>query len=230
MDRPRRPPIVTSSLSIFHPRGELGLGKNPFGKDVANLELFRALAQHGGFEQLDILSIVRVSQEHLQEALIGKSGSATRVVPGSGLDQAAPKAAGALLRGQPDLQNLAWLRRYTVGDRAYSLLGLVHTIAPAIMRQTIAMAMVAPVHPWDAIICTSPSIRDALTTLFDAWGEFLGERTGGTSPPRPWRNAASLRSPPTTCWCFGWAGCRSSRRPSRNRCSRPFSAPRRRAE
>jgi D-inositol-3-phosphate glycosyltransferase len=177
--------VVTSSLSIFHPRGELGLGKNPFGKDVANLELFRALAQHGGFEQLDILSIVRVSQEHLQEALIGDSGSAARVVAGSGLDQTAPKAAGALLRGQPDLQNLAWLRRYTVGDRAYSLLGLVHTIAPAIMRQTIAMAMVAPVHPWDAIVCTSPSIRDALTTLFDAWGEFLGERTGGTSPPRP---------------------------------------------
>jgi D-inositol-3-phosphate glycosyltransferase len=176
---------VASRLSILHPRGELGLGKNPFGKDVANLELFRALAQHGGFEQLDILTVRPVTEEHLREALIADSGSTTQVTPGSALGQAAPKAGGALLRGQPDLQNLAWLRRVSVGDRAYSLLGLVHTIAPPAMRQTIAMAAAAPVHPWDAIICTSPSIRDALSEMFDSWGDFLGERTGGGAPPKP---------------------------------------------
>lgn len=176
---------MASRLSILHPRGELGLGQNPFGKDVANLELFRAMARYGGFEQLDILSVLPVTEAHLREALLDDPSAVIRIVPGSALNQAAPKEAGALLRGQPDLQNLAWLRRLTVGDRAYSLLGLVHTIAPPSMRQTIAMASAAPVHPWDAIICTSPSVRGALADMFEAWGDFLGERTGGTAPPRP---------------------------------------------
>jgi len=176
---------VASRLSIFHPRGEVSLRNNPFGKDVANLELFRAMAQHGGFEQIDLLSVLPVTEAQLREGLIGDSGSATRVVPCSALDQAAPRAAGSLLRGQADLQALAWLRRQSGGDRAYSLMGLVHTLAPPSIRQTIAMALAAPVHPWDAIICTSPSVRDALTSMFDAWGDFLGERTGGGQPPRP---------------------------------------------
>jgi glycosyltransferase involved in cell wall biosynthesis len=176
---------VASRLSILHPRGQLDLKQNPFGKDVANLELFRALARHGGFEQIDILSVLPVTEDHVREALIEGSASTTRVVPGSALNQAAPREAGALLRGQADLQNMAWLRRVSAGDRGYSLLGLVHTLAPPTLRQTLAMSLAAPVHPWDAIVCTSPSVREAVSAMFDGWGDFLAERTAGTAPPRP---------------------------------------------
>jgi D-inositol-3-phosphate glycosyltransferase len=176
---------VGSRLSILHPRGDMALGENPFGKDVANLELFRAMAQHGGFEQLDVLSVLPVTEAHLHEMMIAGSTSTTRVVPGSALNQGPAREAGTLLRGQADLQDLAWLRRVTVGDRAYSLMGLVHTLAPPSIRQTIAMSSVAPVHPWDAIICTSPSVRDAVANMLEGWGDFLAERTGGAAPSRP---------------------------------------------
>ena len=172
-------------LSIFHPPGELALRPNPFGKDVANLQLFRALARHGGFEQLDILSLHGGGEADLARALVDGAPCATRLTSGSILGQATAAEAGALLRGQPDLYDLAWLRRRTVGDRAYSLLGLVHTIAPPTMRQIIAMAQVGPVHPWDAIVCTSPSVRENLASMFEAWGDHLAERTGGKAPPRP---------------------------------------------
>jgi glycosyltransferase involved in cell wall biosynthesis len=176
---------VASRLSIFHPAGKLGLGANPFGKDVANLELFQALARHGGFEQVDVLSVLPTTEAELRQALLDDPAAAVRLVAGSVFGQAAAAGAGALLRGQPDIYNLAWLRRRTVGDRAYSLMGLVHTLAPPAIRQIIAMASVAPVYPWDAVICTSPSVRDALAGMFDAWGDYLGARTGGTAPPRP---------------------------------------------
>jgi D-inositol-3-phosphate glycosyltransferase len=176
---------VGSRLSILHPRGEVGLGQNPFGKDVANLELLQAMAQHGGFEQIDVLTVLPVPEAHVREALLEESASTTRIVVSSAFNQQAAQRAGALLRGQPDLLNPSWLRRITVGDRAYSLMGLVHTLAPPVMRQTIAMASTSPVYPWDAIICTSPSVKDALTTMFDEWGAFLGERTGGGAPPTP---------------------------------------------
>jgi glycosyltransferase involved in cell wall biosynthesis len=176
---------VASRLAIFHPPGRLRLGANPFGKDVANLELYQALARHGGFERVDVLSIRHTSEADLRADLLEDTPAAVELIPGSILSQGTAREAGALLRGQPDLYNLAWLRRRTVGDRAYSLLGLVHTIAPPALRQYIAMASVAPTHPWDAVICTSPSVRDGLERMFDAWGGYLAERTGGQAPARP---------------------------------------------
>ena len=176
---------MARSLSIYHHSGVLQLPSNPFGKDVANLELFRALARHGGFEQLSILSLRPVEESELAHHLLDGEPTALRLKWGSVLNQAEPAEAGALLRPQPDLYDLAWMRRRSVGDRAYSLLGLVHTIAPPAMRQIIAMAQVAPTRPWDAIICTSPSVRDSMEAMFAAWGDHLAERTGGAAPARP---------------------------------------------
>jgi D-inositol-3-phosphate glycosyltransferase len=175
---------VASRLSILHPVGALSTKANPFGKDVANLELFRALARHGGFEQLDVLSQRQLTEADLRQALFGAAVSPTRVSVGSVINTTLPAASGTLLRGQPDLYDPAWLRRTQVGDTAYSLIGLVHTIAPPFMRQMISMASVAPTQPWDAVICTSPSVRDAVQAMFERWGAHLAERTGGR-PPAP---------------------------------------------
>jgi glycosyltransferase involved in cell wall biosynthesis len=176
---------MASRLAVYNPPGRIGVGANPFGKDVANLELYQALARHGGFSRIDVLSLRGSAEAQLREDLLDDPAAAIQLVPGSILTQQTAAEAGALLRGQPDLYDLAWLRRRTVGDRAYSLLGLVHTIAPPAMRQMIAMASVAPIQPWDAVVCTSPSVRDALSQMFDGWGAHLAERTGGSSPPRP---------------------------------------------
>ncbi len=174
---------MASRLGIYHPPGVLGYGANPFGKDVANLALYRALARHGGFERLDILSHTSVDEGELRAAL--RAPEQVAVASGSILNQRLAQDAGAVLRGQPDLYDLGWLRRRTVGDRGYSLLGLVHTIAPPTMRQFIAMAQVGPIHPWDAVICTSPSVHASISQMFEGWGDYLAERTGGTPPPRP---------------------------------------------
>lgn len=176
---------MARSLSIYHPVGVRELPANPFGKDVANLELFRALARHGGFEQIAIHSLQPADEGVLAHALLGGAATAPRLTSVSVMNQAAAVESGALLRANPDLYDLAWLRRRQAGDRAYSLVGLIHTIAPPALRQTIAMAQVAPTHPWDAIICTSPSVRDAVAAMFEGWGDHLAERTGGAAPTRP---------------------------------------------
>jgi glycosyltransferase involved in cell wall biosynthesis len=173
------------SLAIFHPPGRLALRANPFGKDVANLQLFQALARHAGLDRLEIMSLQPVTAEEAREDLFESAQGATEVGAAFVSNQSVAARAGALLRGQPELYDLAWLRRRTVGDRAYSLLGLVHTLAPPAMRQIMAMTSVAPMHPWDALICTSPAVREGLTTMFEAWGAHLAQRTGGKPPPHP---------------------------------------------
>lgn len=176
---------MASRLSIYHPPGRMGYGANPFGKDVANLQLWRALAQHGGFEQLDVLSHAATNEADLRQALLDDAPVPVRLTADIILNPTAPLASGALLRGQPYLYELAWLRRRNASDRAYSLLGLVHTIAPPAIREMIGMTLTSPVQPWDAVICTSPSVRDALAQMFDEYGDFLGERTRGVRPPQP---------------------------------------------
>ena len=176
---------MASRLSIFHPPGRLGYGANPFGKDVANLQLYRALAQHGGFEQIDVLSHAATTEADLRQALLDGAPGGVRLTADGVLNQAVPPASGALLRGQPYLHELAWLRRRGGSDRAYSLLGLVHTIAPPAIRELIGMTLTSPVQPWDAVICTSPSVRDGLAQMFDEYGDFLSEQCRGVRPPQP---------------------------------------------
>jgi glycosyltransferase involved in cell wall biosynthesis len=176
---------VAERFAIYNPTAQFGLKTNMFGKDVANLELFRALARHGGFAELDILGLRQAREDDLVQGLFQGRSAATKVNPGLIFNQAQAAAAGSLLRGQPDLYNLAWLRRRTGGDSAYSLMGLVHTLAPPAMRRIIADASIAPTQAWDAIICTSPAVKQGLEQMFAGWEAHLAERTGGRAPPRP---------------------------------------------
>jgi len=172
-------------LSIFHPPGRMGLGANPFGKDVANLQLWQALARHGGYAHLDVLSLQPAHPTELAQALFEGRPTGAKVGTALLAQSDAPTESGVLLRGQPELYDLAWMRRRRASDRAYSLVGMIHTIAPPAMRQVIAMTAVAPMHAWDALICTSPAVRDGLQEMFAGWGEHLAARTGGRPPPLP---------------------------------------------
>lgn len=176
---------MASRLAIYHPAGQVGLKQNPFGADVANLELYQALARHAGLTQLDILSNQPVSAEAVSEALFEGRPHNLKITTGALLQQTVAAEAGALLRGKADLGEMAWLRRRRLGDRAFSLIGLVHTIAPPAIREYIGMSAVAPTQPWDALICTSPAVQSALTAMFDEWGGYLAERFGGGARPRP---------------------------------------------
>ena len=93
--------------------------------------------------------------------------------------------AGTLLRGQPYLSELAWERGHRHGHQAYSLVGMIHTLAPPKVRELIGEVLVAPVQPWDALICTSPAVRQCLEGLLDRWQEHLSKRFGGNCAPRP---------------------------------------------
>jgi len=183
--QPTNPDGVRGRLAILHPSGQTTLGPNPFGKDVANLQLWQALARYAGYARLDVLTMQPVDPAELAQGLLGNSGSATQITTAHHALSRAPMEAGALLRGQPELSDLAWSRRRRASDRAYSLLGVIHTLAPPAVRQIIAAASTAPMHPWDALICTSPCVRDAMVNMFAGWEEHLAERTGGRAPPRP---------------------------------------------
>jgi D-inositol-3-phosphate glycosyltransferase len=175
---------MSNRCAIYAPTN-FHLPENPFGKDVANLGLFRAVARYSGFDEVCFLTHHQLSGEEIRRRLLIDEQCPTRVSCASILDPEKLVEAGALLRGKADLADLAWLRRGTRGDRAYSLIGLVHSIAPPAIRQYMAAAATAPVQSWDALICTSPVVRDAMRDMFDQWGEYLADRFGGSKRPQP---------------------------------------------
>jgi len=184
-DRPTNLDAPRGGLAILHPSGHTALDKNPFGKDVANLQLWQALARHAGYARLDVTTMQPVDAAEVARGLLDGHESPTQITTSLRIFSHAASELGALFRGTPELSGLAWSRRRRASDRAYSLIGMIHTLAPPAGRQMIAAASTAPIHPWDALICTSPSVREAMETMFAEWGEHLAERTGGRPPPRP---------------------------------------------
>ncbi|WP_304190304.1 glycosyltransferase family 4 protein [Phenylobacterium aquaticum] len=176
---------MARGLTIYNPAGQVGLGANPFGRDVANLQLYQALARHGGFDQIDFLTLNQVPAEALAQGLFPGETSPTAIGAASVLDHGAPARAGALLRGSADLADLAWMRRRALGDRGYSLVGLIHTLAPPAIRAQIIGNLLAPTQAWDALICTSPAVRAATEQMFEAWGDHMAGRFGATTRPAP---------------------------------------------
>ena len=171
-------------LAIHAPNLGLILPDQPFGKDVANRGLFTALAAHGGFDHISFCTAEQTSHSRVQETFgAHPSAPPLSVAPLANTDCAVK--AGTLLRGQPYLSDLAWARGYFHSHRHYSLVGVIHTLAPPKVRELIGEVLIAPVQPWDALICTSPSVRECLEGLLDQWQEHLLQRFGGSSSPRP---------------------------------------------
>ena len=170
--------------TIHAPNLGLSLPEQPFGKDVANRGLFTALASYGGFAQINFCTAEKLPLASLQQQF-GAAPGAARLSVSSLMQTDAAAQAGTLLRGQPYLSELAWERGYRHGHKAYSLVGMIHTLAPPKVRELIGEVLLAPVQPWDALVCSSPAVRRCLEVLLDRWQEHLSQRFGGTRAQLP---------------------------------------------
>ncbi|MEO0801563.1 MAG: glycosyltransferase family 4 protein [Cyanobacteria bacterium J06642_2] len=90
--------------------------------------------------------------------------------------------AGTLYKPDTILAPLAWQRRFG-NQRAYSLCGVTHTIASKGVMQAIGDLAIAPLQPWDALICTSNTVKIAVERILGTWIEYLGQRLGTTVVP-----------------------------------------------
>lgn len=68
--------------------------------------------------------------------------------------------------------------RAAYGHGAWSLSGITHTTSSASAMDAIASLITAPVHPWDALICTSSAVKDNVTRLLQAQVDYLQARLG----------------------------------------------------
>jgi len=84
---------------------------------------------------------------------------------------------GTLYHPGAGIERLAW-RRFGLGERRYSLCGIVHGTAGHAAMSAVAGLLVAPVRSWDALICSSRVVRDSVRQILERQAEYLGARLG----------------------------------------------------
>jgi len=99
-------------------------------------------------------------------------------------DRVALGQAGVLNLPVPGVGAEAWARR-PAGDAAYGICGLTHTTATDRVMDAIGELLIAPVKPWDALICTSSAVRAAVDRQLEATTDYLAHRFGGANVPKP---------------------------------------------
>jgi glycosyltransferase involved in cell wall biosynthesis len=87
------------------------------------------------------------------------------------------KKVGTVYHPGPGIGDSAWQRRF-FGDDAWSLCGITHTTASARAMDSLVNLPVAPVQPWDALICTSTAVRDNVVRVLETQKRYLQERLG----------------------------------------------------
>ena len=89
----------------------------------------------------------------------------------------------ALFIGDPSLIPYSEERLWDRPDR-FSIIGITHTLSTPGPLDSIPKILHAPIFPWDALICTSKSAQNAVTTLWQNQEEIILAR-GGKAANRP---------------------------------------------
>jgi glycosyltransferase involved in cell wall biosynthesis len=147
------------------------------GRHAAGEGFLRALVRHSGFSRL--LAVVRTDADAQAFARhVAAMGGAMPVA--TFLETELHRAPGAVMLPGPDLSDYAWRRRRIGPARAFSIVGVTHTTASASAMDSIAGLLLAPVQPWDALICTSRAVAGMVRRLLEAEGAYLARRLGAT--------------------------------------------------
>jgi glycosyltransferase involved in cell wall biosynthesis len=157
-------------------------GPRPLGRNSAGEGFLRGFLKYADVDRFQFWNAHGQDQAEL-EALLERLGKPGRPVEWLGrADRDGLARVGALYIPTPELQGEAWARR-ALGGHAYSITGVTHTIAETHILDEISALLVAPLEPWDALICTSDSTRKAVETLLDSTATYLQDRFGATRIP-----------------------------------------------
>ena len=195
---------MSADLAIVLRQGDLPGTADSYGRLIANRGLYSALVRHGGYDTVHWLTgLAGLDDSRLIDRLQQLLGLLDEPPdperhPGRNASNSAPRfrchpplatdgavQAGTLLHGSAYLAASAWQRRHAALERRYSLVGTFFGIAVAQHREAMLGALLAPLHPWDAVICSSPTVQQAVRGMLNNVGAYLAERTGSRHLPLP---------------------------------------------
>lgn len=164
----------------YHPEGFTTSGFKLMGRQAAGESFLRAYCRHSSFEVLSCYTSTLASARDFEQKVRAFSDhqKSTKWIQPQSLQGLAE--AGCLFTPGPGIDSFAWQRRH-YAQRAYSLCGITHTTASERVMAAIGSLLIAPVQPWDALICTSTSVKGMVETLLQSYQEYLSKKFNSSS-------------------------------------------------
>lgn len=154
----------------------------PMGRNSAGEGFLRGFLKYADVDRFHFWNAYDQDQAEL-DALLDRLGPVDRPINWLGkADRHRLTEAGGLYIPTPEMKGEAWARR-AFGGNGYSLTGVTHTIAETYIMDEIAALLLAPIEPWDALVCTSEPGRRAVEALLEGVAGYLHERFGATRIP-----------------------------------------------
>lgn len=153
------------------------------GRHAAGEGFLRAYVRHGAAERFACYAASRREADSFEE-FCRANGAGKRPVQWLPFGQLIElQAAGTLFFPGPGLAEMAWVRS-RLGNNAYSLTGVTHTISSHAVMDAVTATLTAPVEPWDALVCTSRAVMDAVTELVNVQAGYLKQRLDAKRIPK----------------------------------------------
>lgn len=160
----------------YHPEAYTTSGPKLMGRNAAGESFLRGFLAHSRSDAF----WAQVERPDHAKVFAESVKAAGRTEPVKAVDKnslAALSQAGTIYYPGPGIGQHAF-QRAAYGHGAWSLCGITHTTSSAGAMDAIAELLVAPVQPWDAVICTSTAVKDNVTRLLQAQADYLVHRLG----------------------------------------------------
>lgn len=175
----------TNAALLYHP-DSFQIKRNELkGRHVASASFLEGFVRHSGTgEVIGAVSDMAFGDPFVESVTEYRADRVEGPMPQADVvstnDHARLGEIGALFCADPMLSGFA-RRRAPSGSRSYSLCGITHTISSKEVQAGLASFLTAPLQPWDALICTSRSVRDVIEGMHQRYGERLAA-VHGTRP------------------------------------------------
>ena len=162
----------------FHPDGYTTAGRQIMGRHVAGESFLKAALKYGSESNLWI-QIEKEEHINIFKSIATSCGRHEEIKSVSRFTLGNLRKPGCVYLPGPGIGE--WARHRTkFGDSSWSLCGITHTTASTRAMDSIAEILTAPVHSWDALICTSRAVQNNVRRILEAEASYLRRRLGAT--------------------------------------------------
>lgn len=162
----------------YHPEAYTTSGPKLMGRNAAGESFLRGFVSHSTASAF-LAQVERPEHARHFASVVSSLGRAEPVHSVSRSGLGALSQAGLVYYPGPGIGEHAW-HRAAFGHGSWSLCGITHTTSSAGAMDALSSLLVAPVQPWDAVICTSTAVKDNVTRLLQAQADHLVARLGIT--------------------------------------------------
>jgi len=168
---------MSNAAIYLHPNGFDTSGKVLLGRHSAGESFLRGFVRHADVERFYFWNVAGRPQAEL-DALVARIEAPAKPVEWiPQTKRAALGAPGVLNLPVPAIAEEAWRRRF-LDARSHAICGITHTTATARVMRMLPDLLVAPVEDYDALICTSTAVRDAVEIQLALMREYMRTEYG----------------------------------------------------